>query len=45
VRGKEATLDNQDGVFGVLVESNFVVCEEKAVSKHTVRLEVAKHGC
>ena len=35
----------KDAAFGVLVEENFVVCDEAAVNEHMVRLEVAKRGC
>lgn len=41
----ETTVHAKDGLFGVIIEENFVVCDIEAVSKHMVRLEVAKNGC
>lgn len=35
----------KDATFGILVKDNFVVCDEKYVSPHEVRLDAAKHGC
>jgi len=35
----------KDAALGILVKSNFVVCEVKAVNERMVRLEVAKRGC
>jgi len=43
--GVNATVHPKDALFGVLVEANFVVCDEHAVNAHMVRLDVAKHGC
>jgi hypothetical protein len=34
-----------DGLFGVLIEENWVVCKEHAVNAHMVRLEVSKNDC
>jgi hypothetical protein len=35
----------QDAALGVLVPSNFVVCETVKIGPTKVRLEVAKRGC
>jgi hypothetical protein len=44
--GVNASVHAKDALLGVLVESNFVVCDLKAVNSHMVRLDrVAKHGC
>ncbi|GAA3682126.1 hypothetical protein FB459_2824 [Yimella lutea] len=43
--GVEASVHAKDAMFGVLVESNFVVCEQEPINERMVRLEVAKHGC
>lgn len=43
--GVNASVHATDAIFGVLVEDNFVVCDEDAINQHMVRLEVAKHGC
>lgn len=43
--GVTASVHAQDALFGVLIPSNFVVCDEAAINGHMVRLEVAKHGC
>lgn len=35
----------KDGIAGIIVKDNWVVCDEKYVSPHEVRLDAAKHGC
>jgi hypothetical protein len=35
----------KDGVAGIIVKDNWVVCDENYVSPHEVRLDAAKHGC
>jgi hypothetical protein len=34
-----------DALFGVIIESNFVVCKQSDPNGRMVPLEVAKHGC
>lgn len=34
-----------DGMMGILVKDNWVVCEQVPIDSTTVRLEVAKYGC
>ncbi|MDT9591612.1 hypothetical protein RDV89_00940 [Nocardioides zeae] len=41
----ELTIGDSDAAFGVLVESNFVVCDAHAVNDKMVRVDVAKRGC
>jgi len=36
---------HSDSLFGVIVEENFVVCDEEAVNARMVRLEVSKYDC
>lgn len=43
--GVTAQVHAKDAMFGVLVEENFVVCGVEPINEHSVRLEVAKHGC
>jgi len=43
--GVTTSVHAKDALFGVLIASNFVVCDEEAINAHMVRLEVAKHGC
>ena len=35
----------KDGVAGILVKDNWVVCDEKYVGPSAVRLDAPKHGC
>jgi hypothetical protein len=34
-----------DGLFGIVVKQNWVVCDEHSVNERMVRLDAAKHGC
>jgi hypothetical protein len=36
---------HSDALFGVIVEENFVVCDQEAVNARMVRLEVSKYDC
>lgn len=48
VRLKQAgfsTTVTSDGLFGVIIEENFTVCEQDTPNGKLVPLEVAKHGC
>ena len=42
--GVTADVDS-DGLFGVIVEENWVVCDTHSVNDHMVRLEVSKDDC
>ena len=35
----------QDGLLGILVKADWVVCKERQLSAHMVQLDAAKHGC
>jgi hypothetical protein len=50
----KATLDDagigysvkaEDGLFGIIIESNWQVCSEASVNDQMVTLHVKKHGC
>jgi hypothetical protein len=43
--GFSSTIIDNDGVFGVVIEENFVVCDQEDTSGKLVPLKVAKHGC
>lgn len=42
---KRAGVVENDGVFGVVIEANFVVCDQKDTRGRMVPVKVAKHGC
>lgn len=35
----------EDGLFGIIVKSDWVVCSEGYINAHAVLLNAAKHGC
>jgi beta-lactam-binding protein with PASTA domain len=41
----EATIVEDDVVFGVVLDTSFTVCEQEAPKGRVVPLKVAKHGC
>lgn len=40
-----AASETSDGLFGVIVAENFVVCDQEKPNGQLVPLKVAKHGC
>lgn len=43
--GFSSTVVESDGVFGVVIEENFVVCDQEDTKGRIVPVQVAKHGC
>lgn len=43
--GFNSTIVENDGFFGVVMEENFVVCDQQDTKAKLVPLKVAKHGC
>ncbi|MDX6587418.1 MAG: hypothetical protein QOI31_1891 [Solirubrobacterales bacterium] len=43
--GFNSSVVENDGFFGVVIESNFVVCGQESTQGSLVPLQVAKHGC
>jgi hypothetical protein len=43
--GYTSTIVQTEAMFGVIVESNFAVCDQDSTRGHIVPLRVAKHGC
>lgn len=45
LEGYTSTIVEDDALFGVVVESNFTVCDQDSPKGKTVPLHVAKRGC
>ena len=43
--GYASTVVENDALFGVVVEQNFVVCDQEDTKNKLVPVKVAKHGC
>jgi hypothetical protein len=43
--GYRSTITDNDGLFGIVIRSNFAVCDQSDTRGKLVPLEVAKHGC
>jgi hypothetical protein len=43
--GYTSTIVQNDTVFGVIIESNFAVCDQESTRGTSFPLQVAKHGC